>query len=218
MASLIHSSRSFSTAPRHWAVALLLAVLAVLVPGQARAADGPGTKVVRAANVTIATLLKQQVIPGSPEEKKLADKVTESVRGFLDLDELGMRALGDEWKQRTPAEQAEYLATLRALIEDNYVKGLRANLDYEVVYLAEAAAPAGNLKVSTEIKTKRKGRAVSIKVDYVLRKDAAGKLRCFDVVTDKVSLVSNYRAQFTKIIKKDGFPALIAKMKKKLGK
>ena len=59
---------------------------------------------------------------------------------------------------------------------------------------------------------------MSIKVDYVLRKDAAGKLRCFDVVTDKVSLVSNYRAQFTKIIKKDGFPALIAKMKKKLGK
>jgi phospholipid transport system substrate-binding protein len=33
-----------------------------------------------------------------------------------------------------------------------------------------------------------------------------------------VSLVSSYRSQFTKIIKKDGFVALIQKMKDKLAK
>jgi len=42
-----------------------------------------------------------------------------------------------------------------------------------------------------------------------------GKLRCFDVKTDGVGLVENYRAQFNKIIGKDGVPGLIAKMKKK---
>jgi phospholipid transport system substrate-binding protein len=39
-----------------------------------------------------------------------------------------------------------------------------------------------------------------------------------DIVTEGVSLVSSYRSQFTKIVKKDGFPALIQKMKDKLAK
>ena len=38
------------------------------------------------------------------------------------------------------------------------------------------------------------------------------------IVTESVSLVSSYKSQFTKIIKKDGFPALITKMKDKLAK
>ena len=37
-------------------------------------------------------------------------------------------------------------------------------------------------------------------------------------MTEDVSLVSSYRSQFTKIIKKDGFARLIQKMKDKLAK
>ena len=41
------------------------------------------------------------------------------------------------------------------------------------------------------------------------------KLRAWDVKTDGVGLVENYRTMFNKIIAKDGFDGLIAKMKKK---
>ena len=37
-----------------------------------------------------------------------------------------------------------------------------------------------------------------------------------DVVIDEVSLVQNYREQFTRIIKKDGYPVLLQKMADKL--
>ncbi len=180
----------------------------------AQAADGPGTKVVRTANDTIAVLLRQKATPKSEEEKKLAAKVTTSVRDFLDVDLLGQRALVDNWKAMTPAEQTELLGTLRALIEDSYIKGLRANLDYAVAYVGESTQADGTLLVKTTITTKRRGRPLVIKVDYVLEAQA-GKLRCFDVKTDGVGLVENYRAQFNKIIKKDGVAGLIAKMKKK---
>jgi phospholipid transport system substrate-binding protein len=197
------------------AAAVLL--LWLLVPSAARAGkDGPGTAAVRGANQAINALLAREVKAGSKEEQELAAQVTASVRGFLDVDVLGERALTDHWAGLSATQRAEYLGLLRGLIEDNYVKGLRANLQYEITYKGEAARKDGSLLVKTEIKTSRRGRPLKIKVDYVLRKD--GKAwRCFDVVTDGVGLVENYRAQFNKIVGKDGFDGLLAKMKKKRG-
>jgi phospholipid transport system substrate-binding protein len=140
--------------------------------------------------------------------------VTASVRDFLDIDELARRALVDHWAKLGDAQKAEFLALLRALIEDNYIKGLRANLDYQVAYKGEAPGPDKTTIVKTEITAKKRGRPIKIAVDYVLV-DVGGKLKAFDIHTDGVGLVANYRAQFNKIIAKDGFDGLLAKMKKK---
>ena len=183
-------------------------------PAATPAKAGPGTQAVKSANETIAALLKQKVAPGSKEEKDLAAKVTTSVRGFLDIDQLGKRAMVDNWPKLSKAQQDQFLALLRALIEDNYVRGLRANLEYQVDYTGESTDKDGNVVVTTKINTKRKGRPYTIAVDYVLVKDG-DKLRAWDVKTDGVGLVENYRTMFDKIIDKDGFDGLIAKMKKK---
>ena len=37
-----------------------------------------------------------------------------------------------------------------------------------------------------------------------------------DSITDEVSLVQNYRSQFAKIIKKDGYAVLVEKIEKKI--
>ena len=178
------------------------------------AAPGPGTAAVKTANEKISSLLKQKPAAGSKEEKELAGKVTTSVRDFLDIDELGKRAMADQWSKLSKEQQTEFLATLRALIEDNYVRGLRANLEYSVDYSGETADKDGNVLVTTTVNTKRRGRPFKISVDYVLKKEGT-KLKAWDVKTDGVGLVENYRAQFNKIIEKDGFAGLIAKMKKK---
>lgn len=183
-------------------------------PAQPAARAGAGTQAVKAANDTIAALLKQKPSPGSKEEKDLAAKVTTSVRGFLDIDQLGKGAMVDNWQKLSKAQQDQFLRLLRSLIEDNYVRGLRANLDYQVDYTGESTDKDGNVLVTTKINTKRRGRPYAIEVDYVLVKDG-DKLRAWDVKTDGVGLVENYRTMFDKIIDKDGFDGLIAKMKKK---
>lgn len=175
---------------------------------------GPGTQAVKTANDTIAGLLKQKVAPGSKDEKDLAAKVTTSVRGFLDIDQLGKRAMVDNWPKLNKTQQDQFLGLLRELIEDNYVRGLRANLEYQVDYTGEATDKDGNTTVTTKVNTKRKGRPYVISVDYVLIKDG-DKLRAWDVKTDGVGLVENYRTMFDKIMDKDGFDGLIGKMKKK---
>ena len=192
------------------------AAAAPAAPATPAAKSGPGTQAVKAANDTIAGLLKQKVAAGSKEEKDLAAKVTTSVRSFLDIDQLGKRAMVDNWGKLSKAQQDEFLRLLRSLIEDNYVRGLRANLDYAVDYTGESTDKDGNVVVTTKINTKRRGRPYTIAVDYVLIKDG-DKLRAWDVKTDGVGLVENYRTMFDKIIDKDGFDGLIGKMKKKQG-
>jgi phospholipid transport system substrate-binding protein len=51
-------------------------------------------------------------------------------------------------------------------------------------------------------------------VDYALRKQG-NSWRAFDLVTDGVGLVENYRAQFNKIIAKEGVNGLLERMRKK---
>lgn len=186
---------------------------AALASGNGKA--GPGTQAVKSANETIAKLLRQSAAPGSEAEKQLSAQVTSSVRELLDVDALGRRALVDHWAKLSPEQQTKFSTLLRNLIEANYIKGLRANLEYEVVYTGEKKR-GDELVVTTEVKTQRRGRPYTIGVDYVLRQDA-GKWRVFDVITDGVGLVENYRAQFNKIIAKEGFDGLIARMQKKLG-
>lgn len=195
---------------------IILIVTLIAVPSgfAAPGAPGPGTAAVKQANDTISSLLKQKVAPGGKEEKELAAKVTTSVRGFLDIDQLGKRAMVDQWSKLSKEQQTQFLTLLRELIEANYVRGLRSNLSYTVEYVSEAKDKDGNVVVTTKVNTQRKGRPYSIEVVYVLVKDG-DKLRAFDVKTDGVGLIDNYRTMFNKVIAKDGFAGLIDKMKKK---
>ena len=193
---------------------VIVVVLVMLFAVPAFAAPTPGTTAVKQANETISSQLKQKVTAGSKEEKDLAEKVTKSVRGFLDIDQLGKRAMVDQWSKLSKEQQTQFLTLLRELIEANYVRGLRANLSYTVEYVSEATDKTGNVVVTTKVNTQRKGRPYSIEVVYVLVKEG-DKLRAFDVKTDGVGLIDNYRAMFNKVIAKDGFAGLIEKMKKK---
>ena len=159
-------------------------------------------------------LLKQKVAAGSKEEKELAAQGhARACADFLDIDELGKRAMADQWGKLTAAQQKEFLDSLRELIEDNYVKGLRSNLDYTVEYTGETTDKDGNVVVETKIKTKRQGRPIQDRGRLRAGQERATSTRAWDVKTDGVGLVENYRDEFNKIIDKDGFDGLMAKMR-----
>ena len=204
----------FSPGSRRLAIAALTCTLCAGVIGVASAAPkGDAIRAVRRANDKIEKQLRVQVEAGSDAETALASRVTESVREFLDVEELGRLAMVDHWAELPGAQQKEFLELLRTLVEANYVKGLRANLEYRVEYTGEQAT-GDNTTVSTTIETRRRGRPMTITIDYVVRNED-GRWRAFDVVTDGVGLVENYRAQFNRIIAKEGVDGLLERMRKK---
>jgi phospholipid transport system substrate-binding protein len=175
---------------------------------------GPGTDTIKKGNEKFQDLLSKKVDAGSAAETKLANQLTDDMRQLFDVEGMVERALVDHWAGMKPAERKEVVDTLRAIIERAYVKQLRANFKYQVTYDGEEQKGEATT-VKTTVKAERKGRPVAIGISYVLHQKG-GKLRVYDVVTDDVSMLKNYRSQFNRIIAKEGVPCLLAKMRKKL--
>jgi len=192
---------------------LLVALFVVAIGPRAVAAEGAPTATVRQANRTLTELLRKKAAPGSAEEKALAKEMTQKLAGFLDVNELGRRALKDHWEKLTDEQKKEFSKLLRELVEANYLKALRSQLEYDVAYVSETPKDSG-VSVATEVRSVRNGRKQTISIDYVLHQDQIA-WRVFDLVTDGVGLVQNYRGQFNKIIAKEGVNGLLERMRKK---
>lgn len=179
----------------------------------ASAATG-ATEEIRNANEKVRELLSTQVERGSDAERKNASKITHELRDLFDIGDLAKRALVDHWQEMTPAQRNSLVDTLRSIVERNYIAQLRSNLSYQTVYNGEEKQ-GDDVVVKTTIKAQRGGRPVEIGVDYRLRPEGNG-WRVYDVVTDDVSILKNYRSQFNRIIGKEGIDGLIRRMKAKL--
>ena len=184
--------------------------------GVARAGTLPGSPLaqLRAQNERIDRILKSKPQAGSPAEKAAKEELKSIVNNLLDYRELARRSLGVHWDKLTAPQREEFVSTLRELIEKNYVKQLRTNLEYEVIYKNESVQD-GDAKVSTVVKVRTKGKSTDTSIEYKMHR-ADERWVVYDVITDEVSMVQNYRAQFNRIITNESYDALIKKMRKKI--
>jgi phospholipid transport system substrate-binding protein len=189
-----------------WAIAFVCA------GASAQAAASSPMSMLKRSNDEIREILKQE--QGSEPTVAQRDRVKKIVNGFLDYEELAKRSLATEWDKLTPAQRTEFVQTFRDLIEKNYVKQLRSNVDYAIDYQNEEVKDS-DATVHSVVRAERKGRHAETTIDYKLLAKQ-GKWAVYDVITDDVSLLRNYRSQFTRIIERDGFQGLLAKMKKRL--
>lgn len=188
---------------------LSTAALALFVTLASSAFAGPATDVVKAKQTALFDLLSKS---GAENEKKIAAMFDD----MLDYASLAEASLGSEWAGRTDAEKKEFTDLLKQLVRKGYEKNLKKVINYNIEYVGEEQKGSAYI-VKTKAKSKTDAREEPIAIDYKMaQKD--GKWRVQDITTEGVSLVSSYRSQFTKIIKKDGFPTLITKMKDKIAK
>ena len=165
-------------------------------------------------NGDVDKLLRTKTEKGSAAEQKQKDDIKKLAATLLDYDELAQKSLAAHWDKLTPAQRTEFVSTLRELIERNYVKQLRTNLDYQVQYKGEETDDA-QATVTTVVKVKSAGKSTDAEIIYKMKKGGDG-WRVWDVITDEVSLVRGYKTQFNKIITEQSYDALIKKMKSKL--
>lgn len=181
------------------------ALLLVAAPAQA----GPGPEgFVKAKQGELAVLLKQTKT--SATEQKIGAVFDQ----LLDYDSLAKESLADHWNDRSEPERREFQTVLKQLVQRNYRKNLRKTLEYDVEYRGESKAKKGFL-VRTVARNRKNSREEPISIDYVLH-EVDGKWLVADIVTEGSSLVSTYRSQFRRVIKKKGFDGLIKQMKAKL--
>jgi phospholipid transport system substrate-binding protein len=190
----------------------MMAVLTVfgLVLGHATPAlAGPASEVVKAKQTAMFDLLRS---PSAATDAKLQAIFDE----MLDYGALAEASLGKEWAGRSDAEKTQFTDLLKQLVRKAWERNLKNTLGFDIAYTGEDPAD-GAMMVRTTATSRKDAREEPIEIVFKVAQ-TGGTWKVQDIVTEGVSLVSSYRSQFTKIIKKDGFPVLIQKMKDKIAK
>jgi len=185
---------------------LILALFALAVPAFARAADEPAIERTKAF---IAAFKK--VKEGAPASANQA--AFDELDGFLNYDVLTSVPLEPRKDKFTKAQLEDFRGKFRKLIRLSAFQGsgkffrdaeitfqpVKKNGD-ETIVVFDSRLPAEDLETQVTLHWKGEGKAMKL----------------VDVGFDGDSLVADYRNQFTRIIDKDGVPALIAKATERL--
>ena len=177
-------------------------------PGEPAAETGLGPMdELKRANAQLKKQLGNRKPSWSPEAQARNVEIKKIVGSFLDFEELARRsldpALGRPERQAAHRLRPDPARPRRAQLRATALRParLRAKLDKEELTGDEA-------KVLGSLRASAKGKNVTMSLEYKLVKKQ-NKWVVFDVVTDELSLLENYRAEFNKVIAKDSFDVLL---------
>ncbi|TMA95374.1 MAG: ABC transporter substrate-binding protein [Deltaproteobacteria bacterium] len=187
---------------------IALAVWLLMQPVSAAAAAS-GDRI-RETVDKLLTILKDPQLKGESKKTERRQKLKEVIGERFDFPEMAKRSLGSEWRRRSPEEQKEFVRLFTELLEQAYLDKIESYNGEKVQYLKERE-DKDNAEVATKI-IDNKGQEFS--VNYRLH-NVNGDWKIYDVVIEDISLVSNYRSQFNRVLAKGSFEELLTRMKEK---
>ena len=191
------------------ALGLGLAVLFVLVSAQ-EAVAGAATDQLKGAIDRVVATLDSPVLKGDGKVLERRAAVRKIANEIFDFNEIARRSLGRYWQPLTEPQRTEFVFLFGDLLERSYISKIELYGGEKIVYSGERVE-ADLATVSTRIMTKN---GTEVPVDYRLFK-RGDRWMIYDVSVEGISLVSNYRTQFNKIIQTNGYNGLVEKMRTK---
>lgn len=186
------------------ALPLPLLLVALVVPALA----GVPTDQLRQRVDEVVRVLDDPSNKGKPAQRRAA--VRKISQEIFDYQDTARRTLGPHWTARTPEEQREFVQLFADLLDRAYFSKIDRYQGEKVRYGAETVN--GNEAI---VKTTIVTRAGSeVPVDYRMHL-ADGRWLVYDVNIEGVSLVSNYRTQFNKIVQTESYQTLVQKLRAK---
>jgi phospholipid transport system substrate-binding protein len=182
--------------------------LAAMVGGSSFATAGPPTDQIKATVDKALVVLKDPRLKAPAKERR--DQLKQILFARFDFNEMAKRALGADWRRRTPKEQEEFVSLFTELLERSYTDTIEAYTDEKISYIGEkidGTYADVNSKLLTD-----KGEEVPINYKVQL---SGGEWRVYDVVVANISMVNNFRSQFTRVIANSSYEELIRRLKSK---
>lgn len=144
----------------------------------------------------------------SPEA--LDDKLRTVISPVFDFEEMSRGSLGSNWKNATEPQRKEFVELFQGLLARTYLQRIRTKIDgSNVEYLQPMTT---NNRVMVRSKVSKDGETLG--ADYRMY-EKNGRWRVYDVIIENVGLVTNYRNEFSVILKDSGFDGLLKKLREK---
>ena len=190
-----------------WIRSAIFGLTLQLVVGAAGVWAGPPTDTVKQVIERALDALKED---GSSAQAR-RQKVKRIVDPYFNYEEMAKRSLGPNWGKLSPGQRQEFVALFAQLLEASYSDKIekyaqRVKIDYT------GEISSGD---SVEVRTVVVRANDRIPLNYRLMHEG-GTYKVYDVIIEGVSLVSNYRSQFSRIIHESSYAELVKRLKTKV--
>jgi len=188
---------------------LALAGLLVLSVAGAAWAGIPTDQLKGAIDRVVKTLEEPQLKGEGKgmERRRAVRKIADEI---FDFNEIARRALARHWQTLSEKQREEFVGLFADLLERSYISKIELYGGEKIMYGNERV-DGDAATVATRIITKN---GTDVPVEYRMHKKGERWL-VYDVNIEGVSLVSNYRTQFNKIIQTASYNELVQKLKNK---
>ncbi len=183
-----------------------LLVALVTSPGWA----GPPTEQLRGSIDRVIKTLDNPALKGGGKAGERRGAVRKIANDIFDFAEIARRSLGRHWQGHTDKEHDEFVMLFADLLERSYISKIELYGGEKILYTGERM-DGDVATVGTKIMTKN---GTEVPIDYRLLR-RGDRWLVYDVSIEGVSLVSNYRTQFNKIIQTSSYAELLKKMRAK---
>ena len=179
-----------------------------LAVGSVCFADSEITGKLKSTIDKVIAIVKDENLRNDKQSRRAALRKTIDER--YDYRQMAMRSLAKNWDPRSDQERQQFISLFKSLLENSYASKLESYSDEKINYLSEVIKGKYAL-----VKTEVVRPSSTIAVDYKLIQEN-DDWQVYDFVIEGVSMIRNYRSQFTKIIRKDSYGVLVQKLTNKM--
>lgn len=193
----------------------LVRTLALVLTFNLALAAGPTlasqpTEVVKGTIDEVLRLLSDPSLKGPGKRDQRRQMVKSVIDRHFDYEEMAKRCLGASWRSLNGAQRVEFVRLFGELLEASYYNKIERYTDEKVSYTGENLD--GDYAEVRSVILRKNDR---IPMDYRLLNKSSDWM-VYDVVIEGVSLVSNYRSQFARVVSESGYGELVRRLRVKV--
>jgi phospholipid transport system substrate-binding protein len=183
---------------------LAFCLMLIFNPLEARAASP--TETIRSMADEVVNILSDPAYQDPARKPQLRQRVRQAVDRRFDYEEMAKRSLGPTWGRLNATQRREFTRLFSQLLEATYAERLETYTGEQVRYLSETRDDG-----FAEVRTVLMRRDDRIPMNYRLINKPPWVV--YDVVIEGVSLVSNYRSQFQRVISETSYAELVRRLR-----
>ena len=183
-----------------------LILLCMLSPVHAAWAGAP-TDQLRDGVDRVFKILRDPAMAGDANAIQRRKAILTAAGTIFDFGEMAKRSLGQHWAARTPAERTQFVALFTDLMQQSYISKVDQHGGAKMVFQGETV-DGDFASVRTTIPL---SNGSEMPLEYRMHATDA-RWQVYDLSIDGISLVSNYRSQFNKVIRTDSYETLVTRL------
>lgn len=196
---------------RTFTLLIALAAGIVLFPAGPVSAQ-TATETIKGSIDAILVVLKTPELKGDENKDIRRQKIRNVVIQRFDFDRMAQLSLGKHWRGRTSEEKKQFTDRFQKLIESTYISKLEMYTNEKMVYAGEQLKKKKSreyAKIDTRLVTVD---GAEVPIEYMMHRQENTPWLVFDIKIEGVSMVNNFRSQFSQILDKKSFSDLLKEL------